>query len=249
MQRSVLFLALLLTITPVLAAPKNYGTITTRSGKSFHDCKIVRVYPDGVSFTHRTGAAKIAFKDLPASMRQEFRYDPQQAAAYQREQAAARKEEQQRRKLQEIVMQETLMAAQMAETSYLAAAQAAYRTPATPPMSLALPGENLPTVGYQTPSWVGAPITGPAVGGSDYRRGGYSYWRRYPFNYGSSYYPMGGYYPHVGVYGYPYGGYGCGYSPASAYIGPTVFRQWNVGGGFHIGVGVSSFGNVLRVCP
>ena len=161
MQRFALFLALLLAVLPAFAAPKNYGTITTRNGKSFYDCNIVRVHPDGVSFTHRDGAAKIAFKDLPASMRQEFRYNPQAAAQYQRAQAAVRKAEQQRRQQQETVMQERLMEAQMAEASYLAAAQMAYRAPSTSTMSLALPGESLPTVGYQTPAWVGTPITGP----------------------------------------------------------------------------------------
>lgn len=245
MQRFALFLALLLAVMPAVGAPKNYGTITTRDGKSFYDCKIMRVHPDGVSFTHRNGAAKIAFKDLPASMRQEFRYDSQQEAAYQREQAAARKAEQERQKRQEIVMQERLMEAQMAEASYLAAAQTAYYAPRTPSMSLALPGESLPTIGYQTPSWVGTPITGPAVGGSGYRSGGYSRWSSYPFGYGSSYAP---YYP-VGGYGYPYGGYyGGGYAPG-AYVSPTIFRSWNVGGGLRIGVGISPFSGALRVFP
>lgn len=135
MKRSVLLIALLLSVVPASAAPKNYGTITTRDGKSFYECQIVRVYPDGVSFTHRNGAAKIAFKDLPENLRREFRYDPQQEAAFQKEQAALRKAEQERQRQQEIVMQERLMEAQMAEASYLAAASRSVNPPA--PMSLA----------------------------------------------------------------------------------------------------------------
>jgi len=254
MQRSVLFFFLLLAVMPAIAAPKNYGTITTRNGKSFYDCKIMRVQPDGVSFTHRDGAAKIAFKDLPANMRQEFRYDPQQEAAYQREQAAARKAELKRQQQQEIVMQERLMEARMAEASYLAAAQTVYHAPSTPAMSLALPGETLPKVGYQTPSWVGTPITGPAIGGSSYRSGNFSHWG-YPAVYGRGSFPVGGYYPGYN-YGYPYGGYsyggypysgtyGGGYAPV---YGPTVYGNWNVGHGINFGVGIGSFGTMLGIC-
>lgn len=244
MQRSALFLALLLALTSADAAPKNYGTITSRAGKTFYECKIVRVYPDGVGFTHKNGAAKLAFKELPASLQREFRYDPQAAAEYKREQAAARKAEEKRRQQQEIVMSERLMEAQMAEASYLAAAQSVYRAPTTTPsMSLALPGEQLPKTGYQTPSWVGTPITGPAIGGRDYRRSSYSYWNSFPFGYGGGYYPLGGYYPQYG-YGYPYGGY-----YGAGYVNPTIYRSWNIGSGFRIGVGISPFGNVLRVFP
>lgn len=248
MKRFALFLALLLAVTPAGAASKNYGTITTRSGKSFYDCTIVRVHPDGVSFTHRNGAAKIAFKELPASMQRELRYDPQAAAAYQREQAELRKEEQKRRQLQAAVMDEKLMQAQMAEASYFAALHAA-ASPARPSMSLALPGETLPTVGYQTPSWVGAPITGPAVGGRSYRSSSFSRWSRYPSGYGGGYYPMGGYSSGFG-YGYPYGGYSYGGYPYGGSYGgcAPVFGQWNLGGGFHLGVGVGSYGTVLGVC-
>jgi hypothetical protein len=162
MKRIVLLLTLLLA-APLFAAVPGTRTITTRVGKSFYECKIVRVHPDGVSFTHRDGAAKIAFKDLPESLRREFRYDPQKATAYQREQEALRQEELKRHKLREIAMEEKLMEAQMAEASYLAAANAPVRTPVVNSMSLALPGESLPVLGQQTPSWVGAPIHGEAA--------------------------------------------------------------------------------------
>lgn len=233
MKPIVLFLTLLLA-APVLAAPQNYGTISTRTGRVFHDCKIMRIHPDGVSFTHRDGAAKIAFKDLPENLRREFRYDPQKEAEYQREQAARREEEKKRARQHEAAMQEKLMEAKMAETSYLAAAAA---TPA-PAMSMALPGETL-TVGYQTPSWVGTPVTGPALGGSGYRHTGFAGY--YPYNGGYYGYPAYGYgYP---SYGYPYRGYGY----PSAYVSPTIYRSWNVGSGVRIGVGVTPFGGGIRL--
>lgn len=233
MKPFVLSLVLLLAM-PAVAAPQKYGTIATRTGRVFHDCKIMRIYPDGVSFTHRDGAAKIAFKDLPEELRREFRYDPQKEAEYQREQAARREEEKKREKQREAAMQEKLMEAKMAEASYLAAAAAA---PA-PTMSMALPGEAL-TSGYQTPSWVGTPVTGPALGGSAYGRssfGGY-----FPYTGGYYGYPGYGYgYP---SYGYPYHGH----SYPSAYVSPTIYRSWNVGSGVRIGVGVTPFGGGIRL--
>jgi len=245
MSRNVTLLTLLLA-TGLAAADAN-RTITTRAGKVFQNCKVVRVHPDGVSFTHSEGAAKIAFKDLPESLRREFRYDPKKAAEHQRVQAELRKEEAKRAKLREIAMEEKLMQAQMAEASYLAAASAIYRPASNAPgMSLALPGEALPNIAVQTPSWIGPPISGSPLGGHDYRRGA-SYLRSYPFWNGGGFLPVGGY------YGPPFGGYNCGYGagyvPVGAYVRPTLFRSWNVGSGVRVGVGISPFGTGLRVFP
>jgi hypothetical protein len=240
MKRIVLFLTLLLAAPSIAAVPAT-RTITTRVGKSFYECKILRIHPDGVSFTHRDGAAKIAFKDLPESLRREFRYAPEKATAYQREQEALRQEELKRQKLREIAMEEKLMEAQMAEASYLAAANAPVRAPMANSMSLALPGESLPVLGQQTPSLVGPPITGPAMGGPDYRRAGFSSWGAYPWG--------GGFYQPIGGHGYPYGGYGFGHAPVGAFLSPTIYRSWNVGSGFRIGLGISPFGSAIRVFP
>lgn len=240
MHRKVMLLTVLFA-TDLMAADAD-RTITTRTGKTFHHCKVVRVHPDGVSFTHSEGAAKIAFKDLPESLRREFRYDPKKAAEHQRMQTELRKEGAKRAKLREIVMEEKLMQAQMAEASYLAAANAVYRPASSATgMSLALPGEALPKVATQTPSWVGTPITGSPMGGHDYRQGAL-YLRSYPFWNGAG-------------YGYPFGasrssyGYGFGYAPMGAYVGPSLYRSWNVGSAFRVGVGISPFGNRLRVLP
>ncbi len=234
MKRSVLLAALLLSVLPAGAAPKNYGTITTLKGKSFYECQVVHVYPDGVTFSHRNGASKIPFAELPENLRSQFRYDPKAEADYQKQQAALRKAEQEQQKLREIAMQERLMEARMAEASYLASASRLAATSAA-------------VADLQTPSWVGTPITGPAVGGRAYSGGSYSSFG-YPFGYsGSGYYSGGNY---LGIsYGYPYGGYSYGSYPSyGGYYGggcrPTVFGQWNVGHGIRIGIGGGGFGGM-----
>ncbi len=57
--------------------------ITTLHHKIYRQCEVVRVHPDGVSFTHANGAAKILFTDLPEAWRTRFGYDPAKAAAYE----------------------------------------------------------------------------------------------------------------------------------------------------------------------
>lgn len=266
MKRSVLFFALLLATLPAWAAPQNFGVITTRTGQSFYDCKIVRVHPDGVAFTHRDGAAKIPFRELPESLRREFRYDPKAEAQYKQEQAALRKQEKAREKQREIAMQERLMEAQMAEASYLASANTVYQpTSPTPLMATSLPGEPV-TVAYQSPSWVGSPIGGSAFGGRGYGRsywggypayGGYGYGRGYGYGYGGGYYPGAGYgynygYPsYSGSYSYPSygGGYSYPYTSSGGFSYPAAgwgsyghgypgYRSPTVYGSWNVGSGV-----------
>lgn len=69
--------------------------ITTLQGRTFRRCEIVRVHPDGVSFRHATGAARVLFSDLSPEWRSRLGYDPEKAAAHRREQQelAERREE------------------------------------------------------------------------------------------------------------------------------------------------------------
>lgn len=60
--------------------------IRTLSGKKYRACEIVRIHPDGVSFRHESGAAKVVYDDLPTDMRQKLGYDPQRAQTYRKEQ-------------------------------------------------------------------------------------------------------------------------------------------------------------------
>ena len=80
-----LFSLLLWTATAILAHATPIAEIKTLRGKTYRRCEIVRVHPDGVSFTHANGAAKILFTDLPKSWRTRFGYDPEKAAAYETE--------------------------------------------------------------------------------------------------------------------------------------------------------------------
>ena len=74
------------------ALPASAETITTLRGQKFYGCTVKQVHPDGISFTHRNGAAKILFTDLPASVRQQYGYSATKAAAYSKQITDARKE-------------------------------------------------------------------------------------------------------------------------------------------------------------
>jgi hypothetical protein len=219
MKRPVLFAALLLSVLPAGAAPKNYGTITTRDGKSFYQCKVMRVYPDGVTFAHRDGAVKIPFAELPESLRSKFHHDPKAEAEYQKEQAALRKAGQERQKQQEIVAQERLMDAKLAEASRLAATSVAVTSP-------------------QTLSRGSGPIASRAVVSRSSSRSRSSY-SRFGY-YGSGYY-SGGYSSGIS-YCQPYSGYSYGgHSYSGQVCPPTVIVPWNLGQGIHIGTGGCGF--------
>lgn len=72
--------------------------ITTLQGRTFRQCEIVRVHPDGVSFRHATGAARVMYSDLSPEWRSRLGYDPEKAAAHLQEQKAqAEKREEARR--------------------------------------------------------------------------------------------------------------------------------------------------------
>ena len=86
----------------VLSVPVRADDVTTLSGTTYREVRLVRVEPDGVTWTHATGACKVNFTDLPEAVRRTYHYDPKRAAAYQtaqtqaRQQAAERAREDQR---------------------------------------------------------------------------------------------------------------------------------------------------------
>jgi hypothetical protein len=73
-----------------LACAAPIAKITTLTGKTYRQCQIVRVHPDGVSFRHADGAAKVLFTDLSKEWRARLGYDADKAAAYQQELADKR---------------------------------------------------------------------------------------------------------------------------------------------------------------
>ncbi len=64
--------------------------VTTLSGTTFRDVRLVRAEPDGVTWEHATGVVKVDFVDLPGPVRRIYHYDAGKAAAYQAAQAQAR---------------------------------------------------------------------------------------------------------------------------------------------------------------
>ena len=99
MNKSFLFLLALTAMLPATVMA-TIDRITTIRGKSYRQCEIVRVHPDGVSFTHANGAAKILFTDLPESWRKRLGYSPAKAEAYEKELAEKRERQAQARAAQ-----------------------------------------------------------------------------------------------------------------------------------------------------
>jgi multidrug efflux pump subunit AcrA (membrane-fusion protein) len=69
---------------PVAVTPKaspsgistKLGTIATLDGKSYEDCKLLKVNPDGIVVNHSQGITKILFNALPPDMQKIFGFDP-----------------------------------------------------------------------------------------------------------------------------------------------------------------------------
>ena len=57
--------------------------LTTTNGRTYKQCRIVKMEPDGVSFRHAKGAGKILFKDLTKDLREHFDFDPVRAQAHE----------------------------------------------------------------------------------------------------------------------------------------------------------------------
>lgn len=84
---------LIWTAAASLAQAAPIAKITTLTGKIYRQCQIVKIHPDGVSFRHADGAAKILFTDLSKEWRARLGYDADKAAAYQQELADKREAE------------------------------------------------------------------------------------------------------------------------------------------------------------
>jgi hypothetical protein len=84
----VIFLFSCLVLATVHSAP--IAKITTLRGKKYRQCEIVSVHPDGVSFTHSNGAAKVLFTDLSKDWRNRLGCNSEKASAYQKELADKR---------------------------------------------------------------------------------------------------------------------------------------------------------------
>ena len=63
------------------------ATITTLAGKTYTGCVLSRITPDGISFTHSMGVAKVLFSELDPIFAATFGYDPVAAKKYEQDQA------------------------------------------------------------------------------------------------------------------------------------------------------------------
>ena len=57
------------------------GTLTTLDGRTFTNCKVLKVESDGVTFSHDEGITKVLYPLLPPNVQKQFGYDPKQAVA------------------------------------------------------------------------------------------------------------------------------------------------------------------------
>lgn len=87
-------------------------TIETAHGKKYLQCKIIKRDPDGVSFTHSRGTAKVLFSEMAEPMRNALGYDAQKENDYEKGRQEARKEAEQARRARDAKMAEAMAAAQ-----------------------------------------------------------------------------------------------------------------------------------------
>lgn len=155
------------------AAPGDHiAEISTIRGTTFRKCVIVRIYPDGVSFTHSKGAAKIQFTDLESEWRDELGYDSKKAAAYQKDLAERRKLESERRAQLQQDRARAQILAQEAQIKHLQLLERQYLEAAARRDAAIAQGQGglLPAVGF--PGIYYGPInelTGPVYGGQQWR--------------------------------------------------------------------------------
>ncbi|MBL9116609.1 MAG: hypothetical protein JNJ83_16500 [Verrucomicrobiaceae bacterium] len=86
MNKYTLLLALMLSLTGAARA----ADLMTVQGRSYQNCRILKVSPDGVTFRHTKGVARILFSDMTTASQKEFGYDPDKERAFEKQQAEER---------------------------------------------------------------------------------------------------------------------------------------------------------------
>ncbi len=74
------------------AAEPPLTTLTTVRGKVYTEVRVLKVYPDGLTFRHGHGMAKIPFAELPPAIRERFHHEVERAEQYAREQEKLQQE-------------------------------------------------------------------------------------------------------------------------------------------------------------
>ena len=128
-----------LSVSPVLGGPLNnreqnkeevIEVITTLSGRTYHHCRIYKVDPDGVTFFHDRGGAKVLFLDLPQDIAQQLGYDPQKAASYEDDLAKKREKRREQAEARRRAINAQAALAQLSDAG--AAGRAPYEIPFNP---------------------------------------------------------------------------------------------------------------------
>lgn len=57
--------------------------LTTVTGKTYRQCRVVRMDPDGVLFRHANGAGKVLFQNMTKPLREHFGFDPAKLKAHE----------------------------------------------------------------------------------------------------------------------------------------------------------------------
>jgi hypothetical protein len=78
--------------SPLLSQPQELGDLRMITGKVLVNARILAVEPDGLRLGHEFGVSKVAFADLPASLRSQFPHDPKKAAEFAAKAEAANRE-------------------------------------------------------------------------------------------------------------------------------------------------------------
>ena len=197
--------------------------LTTVSGKTYRQCRVVQMDPDGVLFRSANGAGKVLFKDLIKPLRDHFGFDPAKLKAHEEQ---VKEEKIKERKIVEERAREIMKQRQEAVDLALER-QALYVL-----QQAALAAQS--NQGYNLGG--GFVSLGGTFDGGDYKVRGSSS-RRNSINWyattagligpGGGYfgYPQGGYgFGHQGCYNQ--GGYGYGFTPRPFFavpgIGPNV---------------------------
>lgn len=79
--------------TALLADDSALGAITTKNGRAYQNCRILQTEPDGVTFRHSRGIAKILYLHMHEDLRNHLGYDAKKAAKYEAELVAKREKE------------------------------------------------------------------------------------------------------------------------------------------------------------
>ena len=62
--------------TPTPAFGLNLGTITTVDGKSYLNCQLLKVQPDGIVVKHSAGISQVAYSAMQPDLQKVFGFDP-----------------------------------------------------------------------------------------------------------------------------------------------------------------------------